>query len=177
VQQPHRTTTTKYDRYKPLSCVNDLYRPLCRSMVRRGSMGKQCDAIVLRTNCSTVPRPSLKACPINGRDHLSSYQSYSQDAATITSVYQRAAQTMTCDFKVVRVELGPAGSPSAPRTASVTDGSPSMSAPRMSGDVADGGRRADDRLDRLRQLHLDRPFSQDPLMRSSAATGNVCPVG
>lgn len=49
-------------------------------------MGKQCDAIVLRTNCSTVPPPSLKACPINGRDHLSSYQSYSQDAAIITSV-------------------------------------------------------------------------------------------
>jgi hypothetical protein len=29
VQQPHRTATTNYDRQRPLSCVNDLYRPLC----------------------------------------------------------------------------------------------------------------------------------------------------
>ena len=28
-QQPHRTATTKYDRQRPLSCVNDPYRPLC----------------------------------------------------------------------------------------------------------------------------------------------------
>jgi hypothetical protein len=38
---------------------------------------------------------------------------------------------------------------------------------RCRGDVADGGRRADDRLDRLRQPHPDRPLSQDLLMRSS----------
>ena len=29
VQQPHRTATTNYDRQRPLSCVNDPYRPLC----------------------------------------------------------------------------------------------------------------------------------------------------
>ncbi len=27
VQQPHRPPTTKYDRHRPLSCLNDLYRP------------------------------------------------------------------------------------------------------------------------------------------------------
>ena len=29
VQQPHRTTMTLCDRYRPLACVNDPYRLLC----------------------------------------------------------------------------------------------------------------------------------------------------
>jgi hypothetical protein len=29
VQQPHRTTSTLYDRQSPLACANDPYRPLC----------------------------------------------------------------------------------------------------------------------------------------------------